>query len=92
MHQFGCRIRVHGEGVYMGVALQSKVVANRFKHENWLHTGHGNYLVGADGYIYSHSDKGLNQKHGGLHYDVGDVVTVLYDAKEQILRVSCGQK
>ncbi len=58
----------------------------------WNQTGHGCYLFGAGGYVFSHSDATVNCNTNSFEYNSGDTVEMSYDPARGTLRASKGSE
>ena len=60
---------------------------------DWDNTGHGCYLFGAYGWVYSHSDATVNCKtQSSFGFRSGDTVEMSYDPTRRKLRASKGKE
>lgn len=75
--------------MYVGLAMEHKILLSGFRQTDWSTTGHGNYLLGYNGYTYSHSDISANNKFAKVCFDVGSYVDLVFDQDKLELQISC---
>jgi len=71
----------------IGVCQEKAVVKNNFLRGYWAKIGHGHYVVGSDGYTYSHSDKAVNYKRQTFRLVKGDLLKLCYDSGRKKLEI-----
>jgi hypothetical protein len=62
-----------------GVCHEKSVLKHNFVRGYWANIGHGHYVVGSDGYTYSHSDKSINYKRQAFRFVKGDLIKLNFD-------------
>lgn len=72
----------------VGICLESKAREANFIEDSWENPGHGHYLHGSAGGIYSHSNGFINKGMCSFGFGVGDVVTLHYNRTAGTLRIS----
>ena len=71
-------LKLHG-WIGLGLALKNTVVNSNYKF-NYGSTGHGMYLISANGYTWSHSQSEDNSKVGSFSFYTGDTIILEYDS------------
>lgn len=92
LEMLGCRLKIIYAGkaeILVGLAMEHKLSCLSFRGEHWSNPGHGTYLVGSTGSIYSHSDRSVNCTKENIHFSTDDVVEVVFDSKRMRLQISC---
>ena len=72
----------------MGICLKSKVIKCQWTAQNfnWFHPGHGCYLIGTGGGVYSHSQTEFNRVSKSFKFEDGDLILCEYDPIQWKLR------
>ena len=81
-------VRVHFEvgPVFLGVCVAKKVIANSFESSiNWAKLGHGNYVVGSDGYVFSDVEMRLNHKQKNFMYRISTILHFSLDSNTLLI-------
>lgn len=65
-----------GLGLLVGVCHRntSSAFSNNFKHSQWASPGHGNYLIGSNGWLYSHCDRSSNSASANFILETGNLL------------------
>jgi|JI6StandDraft_1071083.scaffolds.fasta_scaffold07785_8 hypothetical protein len=72
----------------VGICHEKAAIKHSFVRGYWGNIGHGHYVVGSDGYTYSHSDKAVNYKRQTFRLVKGDLLKLCYDSGRRKLDIS----